>query len=569
MPTRRAFWPWIIVGISFAGVIVPHGRGDDRQNLQDLRDAHVKGLPFYANWNVSNFSIEWQLARLQEGHRIIPSIRFPQYDYPDKRGASLKQTYDLYLGPHNSALDEIGAMNVPICLRVNNVAQGFGSPRYRTPKPWTKVPDNSPLIWRQLADGSLDDTPGADYLAPVANWTNEGRLIGESVYLRELQRRIPTPPYWIHTENHEGSYSPSPSREKLSEFKGRGKSVEKTPDGAPIAPPKQWLPLEKIGAVSLRMRSRVEQLGIESDPFLESIHYANLKRDQYRAYYDAMNAAQPEGWRDRMLTSAYSSGIEVGWQSPKYVTDEIGAAPDHRFVDGAGPSFYLGRYMPADLTDRNISKTLDLQRPAWEWIEQRNPKAFRTVFLWLNGKGALTGAKAEKHSVVSPDLWEAVCAWIAWTAREPGRALLLHHWLPSKTKPSQPFFSAAQQAELTELGRSDLAVATQDDYAVAAMRCLNPILDNATIREFWEKGKALPVTYPPGPAKVWLAVATLGGRTLLYAWTPIQAVGETKIAVPDLGDCTIDFGGNHSGYWVIEKGRPNAPAPVIRKLKFK
>jgi hypothetical protein len=162
-----------------------------------------------------------------------------------------------------------------------------------------------------------------------------------------------------------------------------------------------------------------------------------------------------------------------------------------------------------------------ITQSAWEWNEARNPNAYRIIFINLDGEAALKGAQQGKHQVISPEIWGAMVAWLAWTNRANGVPLMLNQWTRNAVKPTDLFFNTTQQGVLAGLGRSDLATATQADYHIAAAKALNPILDSPVIRKFWEEGTPLPASPMPNSVNTWTSETRLkNGDSLLYWWTP-------------------------------------------------
>lgn len=509
------------------------------QNITDLRSWHAAALPVCIGWNYTGFPISWYADRLREGLRIIPPIFTPNYDFPETSAgpASTNKVFPYFYDYASGStvrkylpdLSYIGSLGIPVALRMNNIPQSFCGPRYRAPKPWTAMPPDSAMVWRRMDDGSLDDVAQADYLGPIEHWRKEGELLGGCPYFQQVKQYVPSPANLVLLSNDEGSYGSSPT--KVDQFDKDGKLVAQgvadfltanptqlTPDGLAVSPDMKWKLVETIAKVSIRLAERVAA-GLAESPWKEFLELTKRTTAKYLSFYDGFEQNQP--WAEtKLLTASYSSGRKMDWQNPKFVTDEVGWSK--QWNDGVGPNFYLNyQGFPWDLTSPLLTKWIDANRVAWEFKEARNPDAFRMLFTWINGTGALRGAKEGKHQPVSPEMWGAITAWLCWTYRKPGRAFAIIPWVENDAKADAPMFNAAQQADLLAMG-ADFGNATWGDYHTAAARALNPILDNPVIRRFWEEGT--PASHP-APVDAWCAASKLNGDKLLYRWSAKDSHG--------------------------------------------
>ncbi len=504
------------------------------QNITDLRNWHAAGLPVWSGWNKGGFSLQWYNDLIRSGCRVIPPVNLLQYDYPDEpsRGSGAVGSFNYFLGPQASELEWIGQQGIPIVLRYGNIAQSFYSKRYRS-KPLGGLADNgSPLTW-QTVNGVQSPTSGADYLGPPVNWANEGGLIGSSPYVAEIAKRIPNPSHIVHLENHESGWGPGPNAGGFTN--STGKVTAWTDDKPPlgIAPDLTFKTAAEIARYSVRLAARVAA-GEASSPWAEFASACKKIKALYDAYYNGMFSAFPSAWKSsRFLTGAYSSGRDRGWQFPKIVTDQIGPCPDAMYVNGSGSEFYIDRYLTNDFTSPDLDKYNRLQQRAWEWEEAHDPDSFRLIFTFIDGTGVIKGAKTGNHPPVTPEVWGACIAWLAWNNRGPNkRPSMICHYTDNAVKPTDPFFTPAQQAELVAMGRPEMTTLTEGDYAAASARALNPILDNPVVRKFWEEGVPVAVTYSQGSAqKVWMAASDLGGDRLMYEWSPCAGFATSRYTV--------------------------------------
>src|SRR6185295_6795396 len=146
--------------------------------------------PVAAHWNVDGHR-DWQIQQVKAGKHFLPSIRLHMYAVPGTDGLDAID------------LPWLAANQIPLTLRCNNVTQ-FADDALR-PEVRDLPFDTSPLVWRKLADGSLDIRPIVDSLGPAGFWRDEGTRWGQSLFVQALRQRY-SPPWTLFVENNEGPF---------------------------------------------------------------------------------------------------------------------------------------------------------------------------------------------------------------------------------------------------------------------------------------------------------------------------------------------------------------------------
>lgn len=501
-------------------------------NVRDLRDAHKLGLPFAGCWNTSFFPFSWHVDQVRSGRRLVPSIGLPSM-YGDGNATIPKVSAGL--DRFATEWEFLRDNRLPLVIRYNNVAQIFPS---RPRLPLTEENRlKSPIIWRLMPDGSLNDTPFADPLGPQEIWSEEGAALGRSLYVQTLQKLHSDPAWVTFVENHEGSELKIKAYCDISRVKQKdGSFVESW----------KWKSPDALAAVSLRMRDWVAVNG-GSGVWPSYLRYSSEYNTRYRSFYDAFRDTLQPAWQRDFMTAQYSAGD--GLTLPPDVIAAGGPNPQAACVNGWGHSIYVGWHQtPGDLTDKRLVQRSTESIPGWEYQRERDAKCFREPFVWIGEGSAQAGKKAGSHEVITPDRWSAFCEWLLWQCRAQsgGVPVMLHHWIGAKTRPSDRFF-----AESTDPALSGY---TEGDYVNATALACDRICEHPTIREHWLCGETTLLPVPTVPQRVWVSMTRLGDERLLYAWTPCLLIEPVEVATPE-GPVTIDFSGRPSAYVIRHPAR--------------
>lgn len=537
-------------------------------NLDDVRNWRTSGLPIAAAWNCEGTPCRWHVEQVKAGHRLLPSVFVPNFDAFDVHCSNIRQI-GMFVDPNADALRWLAANNLPLCLRTNNISNAFErSKRYRGGDFSTQ-----PIVYRKLADGTLDQIPRTDPFGPLANWETEGRLWGASPWVKRIGEFHPSPPWLMLVENNEGQY------DEVRNYLAGG----------------TWKP--NLDTLSVRLREWLRADATNTPDDAVTLFWQS-RAAQYGTLYQAFREASP--WPGVPLTTAAYGGSMV-LQSPTIPrdADEIGYDPEGLSYDALSPAQYITP-TNGDLTSVWFWSQISNKIPAWEWIEKRNPNAYREISVAINEAGALAaanrilvGSESAAHTTITPDVFEGVCGYLLWSLREPGRPMLLRHWNGSALKPDGAFSTDPR-----------LAGMTHGNYILAVAQACDRICRHPTLREFYTRGR--PVLVPGEPAhptdvfrakfgqppypragepdtrwrcldcdandprsawqwgtittstgekrngvtgsnRVWACATELDGRYLVYAFTPLK-MGVVKLTIPGKGDVSFDFGGEPFRY---------------------
>lgn len=523
---------------------------------------------------------------MRQGHRFLPSIRLPQSavqaDSADNFAHARRW---LQLSPDGWKL--LRDNGLPICLRTNNIVDAFWQPRYRLPL----VPDNipaSPLVW-VLKDTGLDDERLVDCLGSPENWKIEGELWGRSLFMKSLQRQLPSPAYALLLENNEGAY------EKLSRYTDADPH-RRDAYGFQV---RNWKPDAELQKLSLRLHARIEQLRAEnpqSGPAEFLPEFWTRRVAQYRALYDAFDAQLSAGWKGKLYAVGYNGMGHAYRPQPAVDFEKLGYCPELNYYDAGSTEIYSAGTQLADFCSLDHAAVLNLI-PAWEVARSRNPKAFRELSLYITDGAALAGAKAGRHEVITPARYEGWVQWTLWSIHDPGIPVILRHWCGYADKPSTPMFDRKHYQELDELGHPELKNAVSETYLKPIISAVDRVCIDQTLREFWLRGQPIIVPglghparqmyslvpYPlPGQPdnrwrllecsanpprdtwkiergkatatiRVWAVATRLNDRVLLFAWSPCRLEGKITVSIPELGDVEVEAP-QPWGYWVVKQG---------------
>lgn len=559
--------------------------------VADVKNWHRDGLPICANWNTFGFSFDWHVEQVRAGNRLLPTLKLPVLT-PDEFKNSAAPT----LKPDNAAF--LRDNRLPICIRTDNVATVI-TRLPRLPKTIENLP-LSPVVWT-LKGGVLDDEAIADVFGPVQSWSDAGAQWAQMKIMRELQIQFPFPAYVVLADNNEANRD-KPDRYWEPVVDGTGRAIQTNNGGFQM----RWKPLDMIERLSIRTRDFASEHTIDEQ---RHVSHAN-HNEKYNALFAAFRDTLTPGWRE-LLTEGYAVGTFT-------TTGDIDVSDqyDYQFghYDGGGSSLYINGDADSQWSARTTLS--DFTSPAWfkvyhltpsaERAESINPKHFREVFLMMSGAATYNGLQRGRHAMMTPDASAGHLQWLLWSIKGDRRPVMLRYWLGNQTGPTTPFFATdAARKIVNDLGFPEIANGTQAMYVNAMMSAVNTILDNPTLRKFWQDGTpvctgthpefeirwkegAKPVTYPvDGPnkswrlldvdvntprskwinqptvnsrggytrdmqIKVWGTATELDGDFLVHLWTPCKLDGTVRFTIPGAGTFEVPAPAQNS-YWLVKK----------------
>jgi hypothetical protein len=523
-------------------------------HLADLRDWHRLGLPAAANWNVTGMQT-WHVAQVKAGHRVIPTVPLPAYQPLGTAGVNSTNPRSLAM------LDAIDFAflrenNLPFCLCTGDICNSLNDDRYRPPT----VPRlaDSPVVWRRLADGSLDATRIVDPFGPLTNWRAEGKLWGTSPYVKRVRELYPSPPLVLFVESSGGPYD-DPKRY--------------TREGSGGA----WLPISQVEALSLRMRDWIADHGGTPSDFYPTFHA--LRAAQREVFHAAFASGLPE-WREKIVAGGYGTATPAA----------IGPSETDRFEAGS-PQHHVKGVARSDFTSLLHADIFD-HIPGWRRQRAANDKSWREVSTFIDFDGAVGGLRSGTHEAIGPDRWQGYAAFLLWSMQEPGVPVMLRHWTSPSTRANDPFVPPMRHGDSNVLGLAGWEHLVVDSYQQAELAAIDRICDDPEVRRFWLDGR--PVSIAGGTSlprlldvdintprakwmktsgavdsaasiKVWcLAFELPDGNAMIYAWTPCKLPLVATVSVPERGDFALELNDPRGGYWALE-----APPPatwILRRI---
>ena len=546
-------------------------------HLDDIRNWRT-GLPMVAHWNTGGHNPDWHVNQVRNGGRVLPTIKYDILTQITK-----DKTTGLYLGTPPAMSDANKAFirdnKLPICLRTDNT----GSIAVQ----WPRVPklienvNLSAVPFAIMADGTIDDRGVPDYFADPAMWRQWGKLWGSSRYMKTIQDTFPDVPYFLFADNNEINQKVVDYLANV--FDSRGRSVYDL-YGNQV---KKYKTDVSMSSMSIRFADYTKDHTV--DEFQAEFYRRRIAL--YQEIFGAFDASLVQ-WQGKMLTECYSGIASNGTGGDVSYTPYY--SHNRAIFDGGGPPVYVKTDDTMDTWNHTgpswfrFSQTI----PAFEQAERNNSsgKEFRELFLTISPTGATKGKTAGLHEVITPDLHSASIQWLLWSNKGVRIPFLIRYWTGNGETPSTPVTDAY----------------TKQDYFTAAVKAVNTICDNTTLREFWLNGEPVVTgkhpqdeirqyqestqfVYPlpedpdtrwrllnvdtntprsqwiiqPGTnnrggynsklsIKVWSVAVKLDGRYLVYMWSPCALSGTCKFTIPDVGTFEVPVP-SPQAYYLVER----------------
>jgi hypothetical protein len=503
--------------------------------------------PLFSIWHIDGHGYQWQQNQIDAGLPLETSVRMTQF------AASSGVNKLAQLEADAAILQRFSGRS--IVLRMNNITNeiDFTIPR---PAVTEETVSLSHMCVRRLADGSLDSMPVPYILEDhTAQWAQVGTAWASSPWMVRLQQIVTEPTGIILRENNEGprmSFAKFYVKKNVLVRNSNGKLVQasKNDDPSRYADPVgpewfyriesagvrayRWLYDAECDAIDIRLKTWV---GLRRSTFPPDclLDFEASENSHYAALYNAFDAALSPEWTGKLRTCAYG-----GWS-------------EGRQADTASVTFYLGFFVPTDLTDPKY-QSIKFGPAEAEYASQ----AWREWSISIYPDAVFEGAKLGRHAVVDPESYAGFMSHALWRMQSPGQEVRMTYWRGYLTKPDRPILASidrdvegisdVRRQAVIDLGRPDLLERTVGDYEVAVMQAMDRIHDHPVINRFWREGSTVLLSSPLNTAtatKVYATETSIPGETatLLCVYTPCDLSGEIPV-----GGWTVRA--KRLGYWL-------------------
>ena len=504
-------------------------------------------FPLAATWAPlsHNFSPEYQLGLIKQGHHLILCFHWPYAE--TQWGANRKMRLDNFKKYFEPALKEAARLKLPISFQRFQFEMELTTEKKYFELPPEQNPNVSGL------DGKLQHM--VDPMGPIELWSQLGKEEVSSECMRLAQEIYPDPPLVIFLSNNEHQVLNYHDAEKSKRF------VDKYGTGT---------------AVALREKIFAEEL----------IRH-------YRALQEGMrNGLANENWKKNAKFVAYEAfgpphlGRYGGW------VDSAGFSPEsgrmiwqHLGWDGGSPSYYTHDWA-AFLTDYN-SASIQVEAMNWVFmlkdVLKENHNFWFELSTWDGDQYGING-KREQYAgrggqIYNADRYQGLLQFGLWLLRP--RALRDFRYLES--------------------------LAYAEAYFLANVKAVDQVYASPLLRKFWRKGELVPnesrkhpyqsaltdelkkkerwyllETDLESPAKDWglyteipvFPLALVLGKEpqrewLVFAHAPKGARTDLNVTLPGFGKVKINASVTGSFYHVKEQGKsvecviPGGPLSAI------
>lgn len=495
-------------------------------------------LPLAGTWAplAHNFSPEYQLELIRQGHHLLLCLGWPYMD--NAWGTNRKMRMDNFRRYFEPALREAARLKLPISfyrfqfeMELTRDKRYFGLP-----------PEQNPNVIG--LDGKMQHL--VDPLGPLEPWAQLGREEVTSECWQLVQELYPDPPLVILLSNNEHPVLNYHDAEKSQRF------VARYGQGTPVA-----------------QRQQV---------------FAEALVEHYRTLQESMRAGLGnEQWRRAARFVAYEAfgprflGRWGGWLGTGNFAPETGRMLwDHRGWDGGSPSYYTDNWA-GFLTDHS-SASVQVEALNWVFmlrqVHRENPAFWFELSTWDGDEYGTSGKRAQYlgrgGQFYDADRYLGGLQFGLWLLRP--RALRDFRYLESR-----------EYAE---------------PYYLANVKAVDQVYASPLLQRFWRHGELLPNParlHPYGqalseavkqqerwflldtnlhsPARNWglyteipvFALALVLGQApqrewLVYAHAPRGARTGVKVTLPDFGEIVLDAPVTGSFYHVQESDRSVAAA---------
>lgn len=538
----------------------------------DMRHVHDLGLPFSSICmcfpGVNNYNPAYQ-CRLAQSNYFLPTIRVVA---GNPNAAPISSLWAADMKVH-------GDFGLPVRIKDDNRAGPMCADKYRLDKTLANIDKSTVTMFtldsQEPREGTateptnIDDSKMADMFGPTDVWEAEAKLRATDPYIKSIQQLIPNPAWVEDNENNEAYIWDSPAASIALTTLDKAKFVNGVP-------PRKWkprsipdpngLPKNADNPTVLGFNIRLDRWimangGYNSDPNKFWPVFDAMSREKYGAYDQAFVDASPNGWKNR-YTSAYGATRPPGFPEDPSVYAAVGPGlhQPNRY-DAIGPAIYLRGAQDTLLGTNRLNSPGDqfygtsVHQDVWNWVRAHNQRSYREVWVNLGPGGALAGARAGLHQIISPAIWNAFCQYLLWQCRATsgGVPVNLNYWDGWSILRTKRMFDTDTSVALAKsLGGNDLVDLTVDDYVNATIEAPNKICKSSLLRLFWTVGVTIPIVHTVGQRIPHCLIQLPdSSATLVYAYTPNALTGPAVVSVPGFGNISLDFGGKFYTYKVL------------------
>lgn len=324
-------------------------------------------LPLASHWNVGTvrgtFEPDHQIGLIQNGHRILPWLAWPDGDPGSER-------FDAYFGRLLRYFAELG---LPISFRGTQ---------------W-----NAMLVGRSYREG------------PISRWA--GVIAPDGSRVPKLSPFGPVEPW----KDPAQAYVATPAMRRVAELYSNPPLVLFVSNNEP--PDLRWA---KHGPLEQLSRRYLDQYGRDRSDVFKRRVVGEGWVEHYRVMFEAMRAALPsDTWKENVRFIGYDAfgpahlGRWDGWKVYSLVCDRW-TSPDWHCWDGGSPSYYTDNWH-----DKRDDQVFSTQVAAMNWVFmleeawEANPGFWfeistwdgNEVKQWMQGLGATEPAQLAARSAAS------------------------------------------------------------------------------------------------------------------------------------------------------------------------
>ncbi len=527
--------------------------------VDDIKKAVVEGGPLVACWNVlTGWNLNQQVEWIKQGKRYFPTIYCPLL----QQNANNPNKWIGFYEEYKDALKFINDNKLPVTLRWHNWLNDLDN---------TRLPDDrwqeSPLIYRRLSDGSLDDVPIMDSLGPLEPWAKLGTDTGSTYWLQQLALVLPDVPQLYLLENNEAAIGELGMYTNVLTVKDQWGHKKRA-----------WKPA--LDTISLRMA----EWSLTNDA---NNCEKQIKLD-FAEKYDVMKqhlfAALPSVWQGKVYTGGYAGLSLESWgannliwhyQRPQEDWPPIHYFDEHSercYDDGSGSPFVWHDWVNSQMAlQHNYAPLTRLLQDKELWHEDRS--------FWFSPGRCRQAALQGHGGYVLPDRLKGFARACLWAVKPKNKMLCFRWFASSQTLLTDKWYTnTSDPIEVQHL--------TEADFFNVVMDVVDEVWNNDILKMFWHEGEAvlnpdphyrqwvLPpdLVEPPDVVdnrsrmlytdadapryqsgkdiwrqqdgrfelKVFAQAYKMGEFYLVYAWSPRQLRTNVTVQVPGYGNVLFD-----------------------------